>query len=172
MKLTIALFPILLVLSIVVACGYQIMGKGERFADGLTTLGISSLENTTQEPNLSKIFVAALRRECIFRRDLKIVRAHEAEAIVKGTIRSFTTSSLSYDAEGRVKEYRITITLDLLLAQQGDGAILWRGDGIRGSEEYQASSDVMANEGRKNRAIRKIATDLAEAVYLRMKEGF
>ena len=161
-----------LLLLLISACGYHFMGTGGDFPGKITTLAISPLENRTKEPNLSTTLVAAFRREFIFRRELDIVGTHEAEAVLKGTIRSFTSHSLSYDEQGRVREYRINITLDLFLANKRDESILWRADGLRRFEEYLASSDVIINEERKNRAIRKIASDLAEEVYLRIREGF
>ncbi len=171
-KITIACLLNLLVFTMVLACGYRIMGSGGEFPEGVTTLSISSLKNETLEPRLDKIFVSAFRKEFISRRDVGIVEIREAESILQGTIQSLTTSSLSYDEEGRAKEHRIIITIDLLVVRQEDGKILWQGNGIRGSEVYKASSDVMVNEGRKNRAIRKIAAELAEEVYLRIQEGF
>ncbi len=135
-------------------------------------MAISPLENRTLEPNLGTIFTSALQKEFILRRELKIVRAQEAEAILKGTINSLTTSSIAYDEEGRAREYRITVTLDILLMRRAGSEVLWRGDGIKGSQDYKASSDVMVNEGRKTQAIRRIAADLAEEVYFRIKEGF
>ncbi len=172
MKFKIALFLNLFLLPMALACGYHLSGSGWEFPGGVTTLAISSLENKTPEPNLNTTFIAAFRREFIFRGEPQLVRAQEAESVLQGTIRSLSASSLAYDEEARAKEYRITITLDLLLVRQSDGEILWRGNGIKGSEEYMASDDVMVNEERKNRAIRQIAADLAEEVYIRIQERF
>jgi len=172
MKTKIALFLNVILLSMALACGYHIMGRGGGFPGGVTTLAISPLENKTPEPNLDTIFISALCKEFISRRELEIVKAQRAEAVLQGAIRSLTTHSLAYDEEARVREHRVTITLDLRLVRQENGEILWRGDGIKRSEEYKASDDVMVYEGRKNRAIRKIAADLAEEVYFRIQERF
>jgi outer membrane lipopolysaccharide assembly protein LptE/RlpB len=161
-----------ILLLLISACGYHVMGTGGDFPGKITTLAISPLENRTKEANLGTTFVAAFRREFISRRELDIVGTNEAEAILKGTIRSFSSHTLSYDEQGRVREYRINMTIDLFLANKRDGSILWRANGIMRSEEYLASSDVVINEERKNRAIRKMASDLAEELYLRIREGF
>jgi outer membrane lipopolysaccharide assembly protein LptE/RlpB len=161
-----------LVLSIALGCGYQIMGRGGEFPEGITSLAIAPLENKTKEANLNAIFVSALRREFIFRREVDIVSKDKAEASLQGAITSVTTGSIAYDREARAREYRVTITLDLLLVRQGDGKVLWRGDGIQGATEYIASTDVIVEEGRKNAAIRKIADDLAEEIYIKIKERF
>jgi outer membrane lipopolysaccharide assembly protein LptE/RlpB len=172
MKRINVLLAIITLCSTTFGCGYQIMGRGGEFPEGITSLAIIPLENTTKEANLSAIFVSALRREFIFRREVQIVKENKAQASLQGTITSITTRSLAYDEEARAREYRVTITMNLLLTRQGDGEILWRGDGIQGFEEYIASTDVVVEEGRKNSAIRKIAADLAEEIYIKIKERF
>jgi outer membrane lipopolysaccharide assembly protein LptE/RlpB len=172
MKRINVLLAIITLCSTTFGCGYQIMGRGGGFPEGITSLAIVPLENTTKEANLSAIFVSALRREFIFRREVEIVKENKAQASLQGTITSITMSSIAYDEEARAQEYRVTILLDLLLIRRGNGEILWRGDGIQGSGEYIASTDVIVEEGRKNSAIRKIATDLAEEIYIKIKERF
>ena len=171
-KKIIFLLAIIILASVVFGCGYRVMGRGGTFPDGITSLAIAPLENQTKEANLGAIFVSALRSEFIFRREVEIVTEQKAQAFLQGAITSITTRSIAYDQEGRAIEHRVTITLDLVLLRQGNNAILWRGDKITGSWEYKASSDVMVNEGRKNEAIRKIAADLSEKIYIMIKERF
>jgi len=167
----ILLAPIILV-SIILGCGYQIMGRGGGVPEGITSLAITPLENTTKEANLSSILVSALRREFIFRREVDIVSENKAQASLQGTITSLTVSSLAYDEEARAREYRVTITLNLLLIRKGNDEILWRGDNIKGESEYLASTNVIVEDGRKDSAIRKVAADLAEEIYIKIKERF
>ncbi len=170
------LISIIILFSATLGCGYHIMGKGGGFPEGITSLAIMPLENKTKEPNLSAIFVSALRREFIFRREVEIVSEKKAQASLQGTITSISINSTAYDHEGRATEYRVTITLDLLLVRKENSAILWRGDGIKGSWNYKTPPttpiDVMVNEGNKNNAIRKIGADLAEKIYIMIKERF
>jgi hypothetical protein len=149
------------------------MGKGGEFPEGITSLAIIPLKNKTTEPNLTSIFASALHREFIFRHEVEIVTEEKAQALLQGSITSIYIGSAAYDALGRVTEYQVTIGLDLSLIRQGKGgAILWRGDKIQGSWHYIASSDIMVNEGNKNSAILKIADDLAEKIYIMIKERF
>jgi outer membrane lipopolysaccharide assembly protein LptE/RlpB len=171
-KSTIVLLVIIASFSITLGCGYHIMGRGGEFPGGIQSLAIGPLDNTTKEVNLNAIFVSALRREFINRREVEIVTEKKADASLQGTITSITTRSTAYDREARAREYRVTIIMDLLLVRRGNGEILWRGNEIKGFEEYLASTDVIVEEGRKNAAIRKIADDLAEKIYIKIKERF
>jgi outer membrane lipopolysaccharide assembly protein LptE/RlpB len=172
MKNSTCVMLLIILFSAILGCGYQLMGKGGAFPEGITSLAIIPLENKTKEPNLTAIFVSALRKEFIFRREVEIVTEQRADASLQGAITSIINSSTAYDREGRATEYQVTVTMDLLLLRQGSNEILWRGDGITGSWYYQASSDVIVNEGNKNNAIHKIAADLAEKIYIMIKERF
>jgi outer membrane lipopolysaccharide assembly protein LptE/RlpB len=171
-KSIIVLFSIITIFSTTLGCGYHVMGRGGEFPEGITSLAIVPLENSTKEVNLGAIFVSALRREFIYRREVEIVTENKADASLQGTITSITTHSISYDREARAREYRVTILLNLLMVRRGNGEVLWRDNGIKGSAEYLASTDVIVEEGRKNMAIRKIADDLAEKIYIKIKERF
>jgi outer membrane lipopolysaccharide assembly protein LptE/RlpB len=172
MKTITYVVSIIILFSATLGCGYHIMGKGGEFPEGITSLAIIPLENKTKEPNLTSIFTSALRREFIFRREVEIVAVEKAEASVQGSIGSINIVSTAYDSTGRASEYDITVTLDLRLVRRGTSVILWKGDNIAGTWHYKASFDAMVNEGNKNAAIQKIATDLAEKTYIMIKERF
>jgi len=166
------LISIIILCSATLGCGYKLMGRGGEFPEGITSLAIGPLENKTKEANLGAIFISSLRHEFIFRREVEIVSEQKAQAALQGTITSLTVSSLAYDEEARAREYRVTIILNLLLIRTGDDKILWRGDNIRGDSEYLASTNVIVEEGRKDSAVHKIAADLAEEIYIKIKERF
>jgi outer membrane lipopolysaccharide assembly protein LptE/RlpB len=172
MKTITFVISIIILFSATLGCGYHIMGKGGEFPEGITSLAIIPLENKTKEPNLTSIFTSALRREFIFRREVEIVAEEKAEAALQGSINSINIVSTAYDSQGRAIEYGITITLDLRLVRRGNNAVLWKGDKIAATWHYKASFDVMVNEGNKNTAIQKIATDLSEKIYIMIKERF
>lgn len=171
MKTTTLLITIIL-FSTIIGCGYHIMGKGGEFPEGITSVAIIPLENKTKEPNLTSIFTSAFRHEFIFRRDVEVVPEEKAEASFQGSISTIKIVSTAYDSSGRATEYDITITLDSRLIRRGNNAILWKGDNIAGTWHYKASLDVIVNEGNKNAAIQKIAADLAEKIYIMIKERF
>jgi outer membrane lipopolysaccharide assembly protein LptE/RlpB len=169
---TITLLIAIILFSGTLGCGYHIMGKGGEFPEGITSVAIIPLENKSKEPNLTSIFTSALRREFIFRREVEVVTEEKAQATLQGSVTSEDTVSTAYDQQGRASEYDITITLDLRFIRRGNNAVLWKGDKIAGTWHYKASSDVIVNEGNKDKAIQKIAADLAEKIYIMIKERF
>jgi outer membrane lipopolysaccharide assembly protein LptE/RlpB len=172
MKTIILLIAVVILFSTTLGCGYHIMGKGEEFPEGITSVAIIPLDNKTVEPNLTSIFTSALRHEFIFRHDVEVVPEEKAEASLQGSISSIKISSSAYDLTGRAAAYDIFITLDLRLIRRGTNAILWKADNIQGQWHYNASYDAIVNEGNKTTAIQKIAADLAEKIYIMIKERF
>ena len=152
-------------------CGYHFVGKG-RLPGEIGSIAIAPLENQTDEPHLGKIMEEALRAELIRRRGVKVVEEGSAEAILKGKITSLHFASLAYDEEGRAREYRASISLDLQLIRREGQEVLWEIRRLIGREEFRVRGDIALDEGRKEEALREIARDLAREVYLRMIEGF
>ena len=116
-KITFIIASVILVSSMV-GCGYHVMGKGGAFPEGITSVAIIPLENKTKEPNLTAIFTSSLRREFIFRQDVKVVTEQKAEATLEGSITSIEPASIAYSSEGRATEYNISVTLDVRLIRR------------------------------------------------------
>jgi len=161
----------LLFLAFSVGCGYHFVGKG-KLPGGINSIAIAAFENRTKEPHLGKIIEEALRAELISRREVRVAEGESAEAILKGKITSLHFASLAYDAEGRAREYRVSVFLDLQLVRKVDQKVLWEVRRLTERKEFQVRGDVTFDEERKEEALREIARDLAREVYLRMIEGF
>jgi len=159
-----------LLIPLLGGCGYHFVGMGG-MPRGVKKIAICTLDNATPEPHLGEVIASALRREFITRRGVEVVGEGEAEAILKGKVTSFKLTSLAYDRQGRAKEYRARVVLDLELTSK-EGDRLWGLSNFSWSKSFTVYRDVMIDEQRKNWAIDEIADDLAEAVYLRMTEEF
>ncbi len=152
-------------------CGYHFVGKG-KLPGEIGSIAIAPFKNQTDEPHLGKIMEEAFRAELISRRGIKVVEEGSAEAILKGKITSLRFASLAYDAEGRAREYRVSVFLDFQLVRKKDQKVLWEVRRLTERKEFQVRGDIALDEGRKEEALREIARDLAREVYLRMTEGF
>ncbi len=153
-------------------CGYYFAGKGGSLPSGIKTLAVPFFTNDTFEAGIENIFTYALTNEFLKRGGVKIEKEEESDAVVTGTIKSFTTYSISFDERDSVLEYRATVTLDVSLKRNHDGAILWESSDLSGNQEYAVSQSITITDNNKRDAIRKIAEDLAEDVYNMIFEDF
>lgn len=163
---------IILFLLVGTGCGYRLGGEGFGPSPEIRSIAIPTFINETYEAGIETIVTNALLRELIKDRRVKVVGEDEADAIMEGTVTSFSISSVAYDPTGVVLEYRTWVSLDVLLRRGKKGAVLWSKRGLTESDVYRVSSDVLLTEAEKERAIQKIATELARRIRRRLFEGF
>jgi hypothetical protein len=165
-------FSIIFFLLVGTGCGYRF--GGERFGPSpdIRSIAIPTFINETYEAGIETTVTNALLRELIKDRRVRVVGEGEADAIMEGTVKSFTISSVAYDPTGVVLEYRTWVTLDVLLRRNKEGEVLWSKRGLMESDVYRVSSDVLLTEAEKERTIQKIAGELARRIRRRLFEGF
>lgn len=163
---------IILFLLVGTGCGYRLGGEGFGPSPEIRSIAIPTFINETYEAGIETIVTNALLRELIKDRRVKVVGEDEADAIMEGTVTSFSTSSVSYDPTGVVLEYRTWVSLDVMVKRHKRGEVLWSRRGLTESDVYRVSSDVLFTEAEKERAIRKIAEEFAKRIRRRLFEGF
>jgi hypothetical protein len=153
-------------------CGYRFGGEGFGPSPEIRSIAIPTFINETYEAGIETIVTNALLRELVKDRRVKVVGEDEADAIVEGTVKSFSISSVAYDPTGVVLEYRAWVTLDVFLRRGKKGPILWSKRGLMESDVYRISSDVLLTEAEKDRSIERISVELARTVRRRLFEAF
>ncbi len=165
-------FPIIFCLLLGMGCGYQLGGEGFGPSPDIRSIAIPTFTNETYEAGIETVVTNALLAELIKDRRIKVVGKDKADAIMEGTVKSFSILSVAYDPTGMVLEYRTWVALDVILKRNKRGEVLWSKRGLVESHVYRVSSDVLLTEAEKERAIQKIAEELAGRIRRRLFEGF
>ncbi len=161
----------LIVLSIfciipLIGCGYQWVGKESLVPPGLNSIAIPTFKNETFEPGSEIPLTQAFLREFLQDRRVRVVDRMQADALLEGTIRSFTITSVSYDPSGYVKEYQANLLVNLLLRKQ-TGEVLWEEKNLSETRWFRTSSEVLTHEANKHIAIQQIGRLMAERIRSR-----
>ena len=164
-------FFIILLLLVGMGCGYRFAGEEFGPSPEIQSIAIPTFTNGTYEAGIETIVTNALLAELVRDGRIKVVGEDEADAIMEGTVTSFSTSSVSYDPTGVVLEYRTWVSLDVMVKRHKRGEVLWSRRGLTESEVYRVSSDVLFTEVEKERAIRKIAEEFAKRIRRMLFEG-
>ncbi len=139
------------------ACGYYFLEKKSFFPINIDT---PFFINQTFEPGIEGFFTAALYEEFLPHGD----GSKEGPSInIEGVVKSFQNSSLSYDREGKVLEYRASVKLSITIEKEG--RLIFKDDSLFLFEEYNASSDPAITVANKIEAIKKMAKRVAERIY-------
>jgi hypothetical protein len=109
---------------------------------GVRSLSVGTIENRSREFGLEKTLAFALERE-VYRRGILRLSEKEAEgeAVMVGTVRSFVTRPVAFDAQDEAIQYEAELTVDLRLRRQDDGAVIWEAPGLHAIEDYTVRAD-------------------------------
>ena len=156
-------------------CGYRFAPAGEKIGQDIHKVYVGAFTNNTAEANIEATFRNAFIDRFIDGRRFKIVNDEaQADALLKGDIKTLVTSHLAYRGDdNRAAEKRITVTLSLILEARDDKKVLWRGEDFSQWGDYAFDGRNLNTEqaGKKN-ALVKLANDAAERAYRIMLSDF
>jgi outer membrane lipopolysaccharide assembly protein LptE/RlpB len=158
-------------LVLVVACGYQMVGKETHVPPGLSSIAIPTFKNKTFEPGIEIPFTQAFLNEFILDRRVKVTDRAEADSILEGAVISFTAYAATFDASGFVSEYVMTVTINLSVKDRA-GKVLRGWNSMSQTEWFQGSSVGPTNEAAKQVAIQKAAAALADSIRSALFSNF
>jgi len=158
-------------LLLLVACGYQMVGKETHVPPGLTSVAVPTFKNRTYEPGIEVPFTQAFLNEFILDRRVNVVDRGQADSLLEGIITDFKIFSVSFDRSGFVLEYQTNVTLDLTLKDRA-GKVLWEEKNFSETQWFRASSGILINEANKNAAIQQMGRLVAERLRNRFFYNF
>lgn len=145
--------------------------RGLSAPEGVRTIAVFVFENRTSETGLETVFSNDLACEFTRSKVVRLVDAGRADAVVRGVIKSMRDRSISYAADFKALERRVTIELDMTLMRR-DGRILWSNSALSDEEAYRVGDSREANDIQRRRAIGAISQRLAQRVHNQILEDF
>ncbi len=165
-------------LLLLLSCGftecYKPAGRGENLPAHVRTLAILPLQNQALRFKVEQRFTAALVDETLRRaRALKVVSAAEgADAVMTGTIRSYSSRGAVIDDFGRARIFEITIVASLAVRDQTTNKVIFDNQNYVFRGEYEISGDPQTFFNEEGAAVNRIARDFAKSVLTTILEGF
>ena len=166
------LAPLLVVLLFVSACGYHFAGSSaNRLAPG-QSLWVSFIGIEIDSPPAQTVLRRALLEECHALRGLYPAdNAASADLRMKGSLRSYTAKAMSYTALDKVREYRLTLEVDLELSRKGESTPLWKGT-IQSYQDYPANTDLALQRSAEEAALAAASHTLARKFLMAVEQGY
>jgi outer membrane lipopolysaccharide assembly protein LptE/RlpB len=154
------------------SCGYQLRGKETNLPPEIRSIAIPVFANRTIQTGIEADVTRSLVEKIISTKRLSVSPQSSADAILAGTVKSFTTYPVAVTTLTQVStEYRATITVEFTLRGQKDGNVLFREE-MSEWRNYPVVSDLNATEQNKREAIRRISLLLAERIHELILGGF
>ena len=157
--------------TLLLGCGYQMVGKETHVPPGLTSVSIPTFLNKTLEPGVEVPFTQGFLREFINDRRVNVVDRRKADSVLEGVIKSLSIYSVSYDESGIALEYQTTVVIDLKL-KKTTGEVLWQEENLSETRWYRTSTSVLTSESNRVTAIQQIGSFMAERIRNRFFYDF
>lgn len=157
-----------------IGCGYQMMRSFPSWPEEVQKVYVKTFQNQTKEPGLEAIVTDALIKEFWHWNKVKIVNRPEAEAVLSGKITNYIADRpLSFDQDRNIREYELSIHLDIQLKEASTGKIFWqkKDEIIKASYQY-FKNDLAETKAEEKRARIKAAQDLAKKLLDKNFTGF
>jgi hypothetical protein len=157
------ILSLMLLLAVVSsACGVRYGFAGGGLPQHIRSMAIVPFENETASPELQRELGEQLQRELRGRLGVRDASEARADAVVRGTIRSYELDvpvAFSADPNQSLSSRRkLQIVLDVEIVDQTTGRTLWQRRGMRAEGEYAERAEA---EGRRQ-AIQRIVSDIIE----------
>lgn len=162
-----------LLLAAALGCGYSLTGRSSTLPAGIETIGVPMFANQTNRPELEQRITEGVVDEFVTRGRFKIVAGEEgAQAVLNGTIFTYTTVPVVINEQGRATRYEIMITARVVLREVGTDRTLWSDDRFLFKEQYEIAALAETYIDREIIAIDEVAGDFAARVVSSILEGF
>lgn len=150
---------ILTVLVLLGGCGYELVGLAP---EGMRALAVGFIQGIQEEPGFETTLREALKEE-LQSRGIEV--EEEAPLTIRGRIEGIGFHTVAYDESARAKQYRVSVTVDLAL-YEGDKE-RWHQRFCR-DKVFTVQGDSVLDDRRKDEALKAVAKDLAEDLYLKL----
>jgi len=154
----------LLLILLLVGCGYRPMGAEPATPQGAPTLAIPLFANRSTEIGLEAILANALIHAFAQSRSVRVIPGDKsADLVLEGKVRSVDNASVAYQDVTRSTVRRITVRVDLALKQGDSGKVLWKDTQVL-QEDYVVDPNYHMGEATKTEGIRRAAVNMARRV--------
>ncbi len=163
---------ILLCPLILVACGYGFAGSGA-FPEGVNQIFIEVLENRTSKVGVERIVTNQLVFEFSRQRESSLVsNLKDADAVLKGTINSVRTQTISRVDTEIASEREVVMTVDLKLVKRDGGEIIWAANGLSDREAYDVNDVKIETDRNEELALTRLSARISERIFNRLTDSF
>jgi len=170
--------PIMQILVLTVlfstACGYHTAGHSVTLPANVQTIAIPAFVNQTQTYKIEQKLTAAVVREMVTRTHYHVLNepSDSADAILRGTVISTSTSPLTYDSQtGRASSALVVVTARVTLTDR-QGKILYQNPSYLFREEYEVSRELSSFFEEDSPALQRLSREFARTLVSNVLEGF
>lgn len=168
----------LLVLLLVAAlggCGYRFTADSGTQLPAGQRVWVAYFQNNTVYPAASVAVKRALFDQfAAMRGILPAATQDDGDLLVEGTLTGYGTGNASYTAADIVKEYRLTLSANIVVRRKGDdkqAKPLWKGP-VSAWQDYPVAATIELQRSNEDAALLAASRKLAQQVIWNLEQGY
>ena len=161
------------VCGISLGCGYHTAGRANLLPSDLRTIAVPAFVNQTQTYKIEQTLTAAVVQEFTTRTKYRITSdASSADATLRGTVLSTSTSPLTYDSNtGRAATVLVLVSMNVSLTDHR-GRVLYQNPSYVFREQYQISQELSSFFEEDSPAFQRLSREFARTLVSNILEAF
>ena len=141
--------------------GYTVHGT---LPSHINTVAVPVFQNRTAEPAIEGLITRAVVEAFSTNGRLKVVGSDQADAILHGEIINYSVTSIAFDQNANVRQYRLMVTVNLRMRDVRRNTMLFRQDAVREQADFRVQGTVSQTISREETALRAAAVDIGRAI--------
>ena len=135
-------------------CGYKLVGQGS-LPKHIQKIAIPIFENTTLEKGVEDPITQAIIDVYVKGGKVRLVSETEADAILRGKIRSYNSKEVSaYNERNEIASYKLTVAVDVELQDLTNTEVLWKTENLQAARIFQGAQTLILPRNRTMRRTR------------------
>ena len=164
-------------------CGYHLSATDEPIGIEIRSLAIPLIESTSSSLGFEGDFTRAIRSEFVSHSRVPLVAKNEAAAVLVGRVYEIKTEPYSYNlyqdiVQGESVTYEETnvrwmrVKMDARLVYTKSGTVIWEEKAMEEKATFSVAGDPLSDRYSQREAVRTIARNLAQRMYLKTMGRF
>jgi outer membrane lipopolysaccharide assembly protein LptE/RlpB len=150
-------------------CGYSLRGS---LPEHLQTVAVPVFQNRTPVPAVENFLTTAILNAFMTNGRLRVTTVDRADAILEGDITTYLLQAIAYDSVANVRQYRLTLTLNLRFRDVRRNQLLFQRNGYSDRADFVVPGTVTETIVASENALQQVSTEIARSVVSLVIERF
>jgi len=154
-------------------CGYHLTNSQADRKQSFRNIWVPFFSNESISPTAQTVLRRAFYDEIHALRGLNPAESQEtADLSMKAKILSYSTSAVSYNAKDEVREFKLSLNVELEAYKKGQLLPVWKGQ-IQSSKQYPANTiNIALQRNAEDKALDAVARILAHKFITAIEESY
>lgn len=142
-------------------CGYTVNGT---LPSHIKSVAVPIFRNRTSEPAIEGLITRAVVEAFSTNGRLKVVSRDQADAVLEGEIVDFIVTSIAFDKQASVQQYRLGVTVNLLMRDLRRNTVLFQQNAVHEQSDFRVQGAVSQTISSEETALRAAAVDIGRNI--------